>query len=230
MDKFQENFKNICKEILSQILNKTGGILNSSGTTLRKGDFYILGVNPGGEDAPPTVGESIDNIFTSKENSYLDQDWSSEKRNFGIGDHPLQKNLKYLFDYLKYDLRNICSSNLIFVRTKTERQCDFNLTEICWNVHRLIIDIIKPSIILTFGKRPYTHIKKLHEKQFFSTTEDTKNSGHGKWLCNSFKTNLFGNQALILGLPHLSRYRIIDYNNDRKDILNWIKYQVVEII
>ncbi|HRN71228.1 MAG TPA: hypothetical protein PLS49_08680 [Candidatus Woesebacteria bacterium] len=231
---FQSSFIENSRKLLSPILNESGGILYSSGDTLKKGLIYILGLNPGGADGP-TIEDSLNVIFSSKENAYLDEDWSTDKHKYKIGCHPLQKRIKYLSDYLGYNLRNICCSNLIFVRSLDQQGCNFDYNaNLCWEVHKLIIDVICPKILLVFGNSkisPYFFVKTQHEKYFDNNiSEDVKQSGHGNWSCRSFITNLFGNETLILGLPHLSRYRIIDYKNDRKIVLHWIKKKVNEAI
>jgi len=231
---FQSSFVKNCRKLLSPILNESGGILYSSGDTLKKGLIYVLGLNPGGAEGQ-TIDDSISVIFSSKDNAYLDEDWSSDKHKYGIGKHPLQKNIKYLFDYLGYNLRDICCSNLIFVRSVDQQGCNFYYNaNLCWEVHKLIIDTICPKIFLVFGNSiisPYFFVKTQHLKYFGNNiSEDIIQSGHGNWSCRSFITNLFGNDILILGLPHLSRYRIIDYNNDRKIVLQWINKKIIEAI
>lgn len=231
---FQSSFVKNCRKLLSPILNESGGILYSSGDTLKKGLIYVLGLNPGGAEGQ-TIDDSISVIFSSKDNAYLDEDWSSDKHKYGIGKHPLQKNIKYLFDYLGYNLRDICCSNLIFVRSVNQQGCNFDYNaNLCWEVHKLIIDIICPKILLVFGSSeisPYFFLKTQHNKHFYNKiSEDVILSGHGNWYCRSFITNLFGNETLIIGVPHLSRYRIIDYNSDRKIVLQWIKKKVDKAI
>ena len=48
-------------------------------------------------------------------------------------------------------------------------------------------------------------------------------SGHGKWNCRAFTTNMEGRQTTIIGIPHLSYYNIIG----KKDVIKWIKSFIV---
>jgi len=225
MDDLLDNLVKDCKIILSPILGQSGAVLYSSFDTLKNGTFYVLGLNPGGSIGP-TISDSLDSILLSKENAYLDEDWSSEKRHYDVGRHPLQKNLKFLFDYLGFNLREVCSSNLIFVRSYNQDGCTLTDAYLCWNVHRRIIDIVKPKVILVFGNSsnsPYSYILNLHKKYINKKIMETNiASGHGKWLCRSFITNLFSCETLILGLPHLSIYSLID----RNEVLIWIKNRI----
>ncbi|MBN1217177.1 MAG: hypothetical protein JXA99_17285 [Candidatus Lokiarchaeota archaeon] len=202
----QKDFIENCKKHLKEILSESGAVLYSSGETLKKGDYYILGLNPGGNEGP-TIKTSLDEILTYKDNAYLDENWSN-KNNYGVGGHPLQRNMQKLSKYLNFKLREVCASNLIFVRSKNQNQCDRRkLAGICWEVHKLILKIVKPKVLIVFGKETFDIIRY---KQIFDDVSDLEplNSGHGKWKCYFSKIILKNREILLIGLPHLSRYTI----------------------
>jgi hypothetical protein len=54
----------IARESLAGILDKSGSILYSSHETLKSGDVYLLGFNPGGSGGS-AVERSIESILTN---------------------------------------------------------------------------------------------------------------------------------------------------------------------
>lgn len=224
---FQSSFVKNCRRLLSPNLNESGGVLYCNGDKFKKGLIYYLGLNPDVAKRQ-TIDDSISVIFSSKDNAYFDEDWNSEKHKYGIGKHPFQKNIKFLFDYLGYDLSDIRCSNLIFARNVDQQGCNFyHNANLFWEVHELIMDTICPKIFLVFGNSiisTYFFVKTHYLKYFGNNIhEDIIQSENENWSYCSFITNLFGNDILILGLPYFSRYIIISYNSYRKIAIQWIK-------
>jgi hypothetical protein len=68
-----------------EILNQSGKLLYSSVSTLKKGNFYILGLNPGGnpKEISETILENLDNLRQNKkgayQNAYIDEKWSNHR-------------------------------------------------------------------------------------------------------------------------------------------------------
>lgn len=212
-----DTFVSRAKGELQTILRKSGSILYSAPGTLKKGDYYFLGLNPGGseKDIKDTIEDSLNGLQEeSSSNDYLDQKWGTEDRKYEVGKHPLQKNALLLFEELGVDLREVCSSNLIFCRSTREGGCDYpRNAHTCWPIHEMIIDIVQPRVIITFGKKPFEFIlEKLNLKE-----SDSFYSGHGNWSCRSAT----GAKTLI-GLPHLSRYSLAG----KAEVITWIKGKV----
>lgn len=218
-----ETFVSEAKSKLQSILRESGSVLYSTPETLKHGDYYFLGLNPGGSEEK--IKESIEDSLNqlqqggSESNAYLDEDWSSDKRKYGgidgrEGKHPLQKNAQVLFKELGVDLRDVCASNLIFCRSIGEGGCGYPANaHTCWPVHEMVIDIVKPKVIITFGKKTFDFVcQKLELKE-----SKGRDSGHGNWSCRSAS----GARTLI-GLPHLSRYSLAG----KSDVINWIKSKV----
>jgi hypothetical protein len=64
---------------LRPMLRLSGEVLYSAASTLRPGEVYLLGHNPGGDARNrdlPTVGSSLDDLPTKTINSYLDTLWN----------------------------------------------------------------------------------------------------------------------------------------------------------
>ena len=204
--------------ILDPILDAPGGILYSSYDTLVRGDFYLMGVNPGGSGGT-SIKEDLFNLPQKTSNEYLDECWENKGGRYKKGDAPLQRRIKWLFGQLGCDIRKICASNLIFV--KSEKVSDINffeLADMCWPVHEQIIEIVKPKTIIVFGNSgtsPYAYIKRK-----VSNLREQKpiKSGHGSWKCKSLIADFDHRQTYVAGLPHMSRYSPIN----RAHVIKWL--------
>ena len=130
------------RECLTEILQKSGTILYSSCETLKPGDYYFLGVNPGGspEETKETIQSTLEELGAltkaAYENAYLDQCWCGKEGCAGCC-RPLQKRFRFLFkDVLEVDPRVVCATNLIFQRSRSERDAGgWELAKTCWPVH-----------------------------------------------------------------------------------------------
>lgn len=211
-------FVETVRQLIPDLLDESGAVLYSTARTLRKGELYILGLNPGGQDGP-TIRERLNTLPHRKKNEYLDVVWSTPKP----GEHPLQRRLKWLMDQLGYDLKDICASNLIFTRSRTAAGIKYReLAEKCWPVHETILDIVKPTSILTFGVSalsPFQYILSKFPPEPAGTI-DTQCSGHSNWKCKSFNAIIQGRDTLVIGVPHLSRYNV----EGKSDVLRWVRY------
>ena len=75
---------------LNTLLNESGSIVFSSIDTLRKGELYTLGLNPGGGAIIPLT-RILNELPLKKYNAYIDEQWKNEKsKNYKKGQHPLQ--------------------------------------------------------------------------------------------------------------------------------------------
>jgi hypothetical protein len=209
---------------LASIESKCGAILFSSGTTLKPGIFYLLGLNPGGEEGP-TIGESLDHLHDYKCNAYLDEDWSTEDRHYAIGGHPLQRHVAALFKALVQDLRDVCAANLIFTRSVNQNGAGYRQNaNLCWPVHREIIRIVKPSVILAFGNgavSPFSYIRDLDARTHGCCSVEGSSipARFHNWECKAFRTDIDGHPILVVGLPHLSRYNPVKH----PEVIKWIQ-------
>ena len=203
---------------LAPIADKSGRILYSGSHTLRVGSIYLLGLNPGGDPTThdDTVGSSLAELSSRKNNAYLDESWEYRGKPYPIGQSPLQIRVCWLLERLGTAPRDVCASNIIFTRSKGSSGSGYPETaELCWPVHEQIIRIVRPKVIVAFGNSgvsPYRFLRK----QLHGTNETSIESGHGCWACSTF-VGLSG--IRVVGLPHLSRYAVI--NNPR--VADWVK-------
>jgi hypothetical protein len=218
------DFKNLIVNTLGKnIIVGDGATLYSSFKTLKKGDIYILGLNPGGSDEGLTIEKSLKNIRNEDYNEYL-AEW-----NRPAGQHPLQKNIHKLVKLFDQDVKSICASNLIFERSKNADAIkgiyrDSEKMGKYWKIHKQIIEIVQPKIIIAFGNgveiSPYQFVK---EKISDCNDEKAIYAGHGNYQCRSVSVNIEGRNITLIGLPHLSRYHLYTDNPKKKKVLEWIK-------
>jgi hypothetical protein len=181
------------------ILDHSGEVLYSSVRTLRRGPVYLLGLNPGGSPmrVPVTVRRRLRELPRHDWNNYT-VGWGGRP----AGAHPLQRGIRFVAESLGLDLADICASNLIFTRSPDERSCGYpGAARACWPLHEAILGIVRPQMIVTFGRQPYYFLRaQLPEVRTLRSIP----AGHGTWQCRAFRSA----SRVVVGLPHLSIYAI----------------------
>jgi hypothetical protein len=214
-----DDFIRAVKGDLAQVLDRSGRVLYSSVDTLKPGDLYLLGLNPGpdrdGIDGRD-IAENLERLPRESTNCYLDGCWDPGRP----GQDKLQRRVVWLLDSLGYDPRGICASNLIFMRSAGEHDCGYpQSADICWPVHRRILSIVKPKMILCFGGLPFEYL--LHLPGGVAAVE-TFPSGHFTWQCRAALKQVAGRWVAIVSVPHLSRYDIIG----KLSVVGWIQQRM----
>ena len=208
---------------LKPILNESGSVVFSSVETIKKGDIYTIGLNPGGE-VDITINETLKDLPTKKRNAYLDERWGNRKNsNYEPGKHPLQHNFAGLLRALGYDPRDVFSSNLIFTRSRRQYGAYYpERADVCWKAHQEFIKIIDPKYFIVFGNSrisPFHYIKNKYSLKISDSTE----SGHGKWKCFACTGEIEGKERILIGVPHLSRYYIANH----EQVIDWITSKLI---
>ena len=200
---------------LSPMLHLSGEVLYSAASTLRPGEVYLLGHNPGGDARNPnlpTVGGSLDELPTKTINSYLDTLWGGRWE----GQAPLQRRVIWLLERLGLDPREVAASNLIFPRSRDAAGSEFHkFATMCWPVHEQILGIVRPQLVIVYGNSGQSPYRFLF-KQFAAGTDKCYPSGHGDWVCRTF---VAPGRFRVVGVPHMSRYDISAHNA----VATWIK-------
>jgi len=198
------------QQVPTSILDRSGELLYSGSQTLRRGPIYLLGLNPGGNPDvhKDTVRDRLRELPSRRTNNYR-VSWSGRKP----GAHPLQRGIQWLANELEVKLEDVCASNLIFVRSKNERTSGFpDSARECWPVHRAILAVVKPTLVVAFGKSPYNFLRNEFE---LLSEADSIPAGHANWQCRAFQT--VGMQ--VVGLPHMSVYAI----HKHPRVGNWLR-------
>ncbi len=212
----KEDIPEIAKRELAGLLDQAGGILYSSHETLKPGDVYLLGFNPGGEGGPSLI-EDIDELLHYESNKYLDGQWENGHGSMEEGEATLQRRVRWIAESLGLDLREICASNLIFFQSRDALSIDYDLAQRCWPVHQAILEIVQPKVILAFGNSGVSPYSYLH--RMYGGEQEYMPAGHGNWNLKGFRTSINGQSVYVAGLPHLSRYDPIG-----KDfVVSWLR-------
>ena len=190
-------------ETNEKISNMHGALLYSSVETLKKGKFYFLGVNPGGNGSDRV---RFDPIYTR--NAYRDTSWVNNQANYEGRLAPLQQRVIKLFEFFGIAIEDVCASNLIFQQTAdiTELPNVYDYADSCFPIHRYIIEeIVKPQFIISMGKIVFDYFV---ERQGYTYSHEFP-AGHAKW---SIRIATKGDTTLI-NLPHLSYYDPFAFSN-----------------
>lgn len=245
---YQEFLKLVTDVLGKEFIEKTEGYtLHSHFDTIREGNLYIIGLNPGKDPENPnkklmTIGESLRQI--NRINGYVgcEDKWDTLKKKYEKGQHPIQRNIKQiakvfseseLYSNLKLvedgedkSYKNVCLTNLIFESSDNEHSVKYSERDTYWKIHKQILKIIKPKIIIAFGNSetsPYQHLKNIAQELQEEKQEDIPESGHGKlYKCKSFTGKIEGRDTTVIGLPHLSIYSLWTENDKKKCVLNWM--------
>ncbi len=95
--------------------------------------------------------------------------------------------------------------------TPSEAGAPFEVAPECWKVHELILEIIKPRAIITFGRKPFDFVSvKLGASNFCEIRAD-----HSTWTCRAARDK---NGRVLIGLPHLSPYAL----RYKPEVLKWV--------
>lgn len=215
----KDEIPQIAKNNLAGLLDKPGSILYSSHETLKPGEVYLLGFNPGGSGGSP-VERSINQLLTNTTNAYLDESWENQNGAWASGEAPLQKRIQWILESIKLNPRDICASNLIFFQSRAARDMSFSLAKQCWPVHEAVLNIVKPKLIIAFGNSRESSYGYLHA--ILGGNEESFPSGHGNWKLKGFNSQINGRSVYVAGLPHLSRYSPIGKNH----VVEWLSEKI----
>jgi hypothetical protein len=212
-------------------LQRTGGTLYSGHGTLRPGDVYLLGTNPGGVgEGKNTLDALLDTLPSSGENEFFQGQWDERSKR-------LQQTIKAVLRLVSPNPMEVCASNLIFVRSSAQNELPENfwkLAEVCWPVHEFILSVVQPRVVITFGngeaESPYAFLR--HKLRPVAELQPVL-VGHGKAACKAFTARSQGRELRVLGIPHPSRHSLRVDSGDEPESLkptlrNWLRAQLDE--
>ena len=205
----------IAKPLLASIASRSGRVLYSAASTLKPGAIYLLGLNPGGDPAThhETVDQSLSDLPERRLNAYLDESWAGQP----VGCSRLQRRVSWLMEHLGFEVRDVCASNLIFLRSSDSSGSGYpQIAKLCWPVHERILRIVQPKAILVFGNSRVSPFRFL-QARYAGATLASFPSGHGVWQCYGFT---MPSDIRVIGLPHLSRYAV----NNHPEVADWVRW------
>ena len=209
----------IAMHALQGLHDKSGSILYSSHETIQQGSIYLMGLNPGGFDGP-VLAKNIETLLSRTTNAFIDEAWENGSATYEAGKAPLQERISWLLTNLGCDPRNVIATNLIFAQSRDASGISYSLADDCWPVHKALLSIVKPKLILAFGNSGFSPYGYIHQR--FGGEEFYEDSGHGDWSLKSFVTSIEGHTVSVVGLPHLSRYQPIG----KSHVVDWIKQRM----
>ena len=202
----------------SGLSNQPGKLLYSGTNTLCRGDLYLLNFNPGGSpsDETETIGKHLEKVG-SDWNEFVDGIWSPRGRPLAPGEADLQKRTRWLVEQLGYDIRKVCASNLIFLRSPNEATLrgTKELIEKCWPIHEWILRRVRPAALIC-SVRVFKNMSRRYE----TSPVESFPSGHdGLPWCYSSQITVDNSPIDLIGIPHLSRYNI----DAHPEVVQWAK-------
>lgn len=186
----------------SGMLGRSGGVLNSAESTIRRGRTYFMGLNPGGESADenagtfPTIAESL--AMSRLGCNGFDQDWSTKKKTYAPGQSPMQQAFKYICARLDLIYSEVCATNFIFTRSRdigSHQSLEEDL-EVSMKVHKILLDVVQPQFLWIQGNPDTVGLKTDMEWR-------SEGSGYSNWGIGRGTAELFGKHYQVCHTPHL---------------------------
>lgn len=224
----------------ARLADKSGTVFCSGCETLKKGDVYFLGKNPGG--SPTEISKTtVKRLYEYKDspcNAYLDEVWAGPKP----GQSLLQRRARYLFEELELCLRRACASNMVFVRPKALEELGFSWSkaaDLCWPVHQLILAHVRPRMVLVYGTDAMNYIQG-KMRVVAAERHASRSAREVKWFgCARGSLPLGDGDVLksvsLLSVPHMSRFKINARHahgdkHDTREALEWLRERKEEAL
>ncbi len=227
------------REVLGPYSDRSGSVFYTGRQALKEGNFYLMGLNPGGDpDGPGTevrLRESLNQWEEAKGNwsAYIHENWTKVIGNEGRSQH--QKNVRYLCDeVLKESTANVFSANAVFLRSLdgTKLEMSKELLTRCWKLHVLFLRRVKPRVLICLGNGRGSSFDLVRKWAEINSDVSVKPCGfRGKdrtfvrWTDAPSSIKLVGDDRplRILGVPHPSRYWYSSLNEFEKLIRSLVR-------
>lgn len=216
-----QKIHDLALQCLHRHTHRSGAILYSGHQTLRQGEVYFMGLNPGGVSGTgPKLKEGIEASLTRTNNAYLVPWDNAHVDETGQGETPLQRRVQWLFAQLGLSLPHTLCTNLVFMQSQNDQGIQWQDAMDCWPVHEAMLSLVKPELILVYGNSGFSPYGFLHAQ--YGGEVKMKCSGHGSWNLKAFKTRIQDREVAVVGLPHLSRY---DPTHPQRgpSVIDWIR-------
>lgn len=201
-------------------LSFTGATLYSQPFSLARGNVFIMGTNPGGTDeGKSSIAAVLARLEQGEDagNDYLDdQTWDTPQS------LRLQKTVRALLHLLAPGReRSVCAANLVLVRSRTVEDLNartegfWTLADACWPGHEVILDVVRPKLIVAYGNGPESAYEYLlHRFRQTAAPERDECAGWGSTKLKAFNYAAHWGDVRVVGLPHPSRYGLLGSPSD----------------
>ena len=206
----------------TRLHEESGSIIYSGNSTLKKGNYYFLGTNPGGNnlDYEDTILNQL--RLSGEKNEYYEGNWGNTQH---------QNNIIHLFNSLEIDLKKTFSTNTCFIRSPGETAYSRDLKKdgeiTFWPIQEYFLSIVKPKFIIANGSKARDLFwKKIFKNNFLDKKVEKENKfkykNSANKSCYLFRGDLelksdFLKNITVLAMPHLS-WQDIPFH---KQGINW---------
>lgn len=201
--------QNIIQQLLkkfdhNELRSLSGDIIYSNPhLTLKKGKYYFLGFNPGGEaNQDFTLEMAIRSLIGGVQHFYCQiykdhHKFTSLQRRYQI----LCKNI------LEIDPEHIFTTNLIFQPSPNAKGVNYQQeAKKCWKIHEVLLEIVQPEIIFCNGNGGVSSFAYIQQLMKEKTEIEEFHAKHGSWKIRTFSGYLFDRPIKVIGIPHMSYY------------------------
>lgn len=186
-------------KLIPKSMRRKSGMVFYSGRRAFQGraPLYVLGLNPGGDPHHHQRDETVEwhtrevlRRYPDEWSAYVDESWGGADP----GNSVMQRRVRHLLEALSLSPGRVPASNLLFVRSSKESDLGGELrglAEQCWRFHKQVIKVLKPPVILCFGKTCGAFVREmiksdtLREDSLQGEVIETNNRGwRSQWFSN----------------------------------------------
>ena len=214
------------EKIPVELRHRSGKVFYSGRTVFSAPNaLYVLGINPGG-DPSLHIDETVENhsatvlhLHPSNWSAYRDEKWMRAT----TGTYGMAPRVLHLFAELGLNPGCVPCSNLVFVRSRREGDIHHDemtfLANACWPFHKLVIELLRPRVILCFGKTVGKYVRNMVgtntlDDEFFE-------QNNRMWRSQTFTGNGV-NRVIVATHPSIA-----DWSNPNTDPTKLIRNAIV---
>lgn len=183
-------------------------LLSSPWSTTHRSRVAFIGLQPGGSFVPTDHPD----LCRESGSAYVEEQWG----NYDAGKHPLQRQVRALFERLNVRPEDVLAGNLVPFRAPNAASFPdmtgaIGFGEELW---RDLLESARPDLVITMSAPVTRSIAKVAG----ISAMEAHPSGWGNVKLFMGKSESFK----LLGLPHLSRFRIMTHRKSQQFISNVI--------
>nr|MBX2819700.1 hypothetical protein [Rhodothermaceae bacterium] len=127
-----------------------------------------------------------------------------------------EQNLMWLCAELGTSLDRVCRSHFVPSSVLVQELED---ALPYWPTHLDILKGVQPEVIITYGISDVSPFWFMYEQsEALGDSWDQVKAGQGNWRCKTFTGEYNGRRVPVVGLPHLSRYKL----SGKSHVVEWI--------
>lgn len=214
-----------------EITSLPGEVFSSGLSSIKPGDFYILGLNPGGGNSYPSIQDHVQKWDLESYSAFTQQCWNTEcwdKNCYGTqeglncscikGASRHQEAVRRIIARCgEADIREIFATNAVFAKSTSDQsfkdETGFTMRKAfdeCWPLHTYFLSKIKPKIIICLGYQnggsPFSLIqtKATLLSEISTHFHEGRTYASFKWAPIKFNDKTIQGSPLLIGIRHPS--------------------------